>query len=110
MFQLVNRGRRVFAEIFDGVLIAEPVGPFNGVVHVPAPVVFSHIAERSGDAPLRRDRMRACREHLRDAGGLQARLRGAKRCAQSRAAGADDDDVIFVIDNFVTIAHVSACE
>ena len=97
MLQLVDRFRRVAAQIFDGVLVAEPVGALHGVVHVPAPVVFAHVAERGGDAALRRDRMRARREHLGDAGGPQARFAAADDGAQPRAAGADDDDVVGVI-------------
>ena len=31
--------------ILDGVLVAEPVGTFDGVVHVPLPVVGAHVAE-----------------------------------------------------------------
>ena len=45
MLQLVNRFRRITAEIFDRVLIAQPVRPLDGVVHVPAPVILAHIAE-----------------------------------------------------------------
>ena len=93
VLELVDRGRRVAAEIFDRVLVAEPVRPLDGVVHVPAPVVRAHVAERGGDAALRRDGVRAGRENLGDAGGLQARLRRAERRAQARAAGADDHDV-----------------
>ena len=83
MLELVDRGRRVAAQIFDGVLVAEPVGALDGVVHVPAPVVLAHVAERGGDAALRRDRMRAGRKHLGDAGGLAAPL----RCSRPPRAG-----------------------
>ena len=75
MLELVDGLRRVAAEIFDGVLVAEPVGPLHRVVHVPAPVVRAHIAERRGDAALRRDGVRAGGEHLGDAGGAQVPLR-----------------------------------
>jgi hypothetical protein len=77
MLEFVHRLRRVAAEIFDRVLIAEPVRTFHGVVHVPAPVVFAHVAERSRDAALRRHRVRAGRENLADAGRLQARFGAA---------------------------------
>jgi hypothetical protein len=59
MFQLVNRFGRVLAEIFDGILVAQPVGPLDGVVHVPAPVILAHIAKSRRNAALRRHRMRA---------------------------------------------------
>ena len=85
VFQLVDRFRRVAAHIFDGVLVAEPVRALDGVVHVPAPVVLAHIAERRGDAALRRHRMRAGREHLGDAGGAQAGFAAADHGAQARS-------------------------
>ncbi len=97
MFEFVDGGGRVAAEIFDRILIAEPVRPLDGVVHVPFPVVRPHIGERGGDAALRGHRMRARREHLADAGRAQSRLRAADGRAQTRAAGADDDDVETVI-------------
>ena len=97
MLELVDRGRRVAAQIFDGVLVAEPVGALDGVVHVPAPVVLAHVAERGRDAALRRDRVRAGREHLGDAGGPQAGFAAADDRAQAGAAGADHDHVVGVI-------------
>ena len=97
MLQFVDRFRRAAAHIFDGVLVAEPVRPLHGVVHVPAPVVLAHIAERGGDAALRRHRVRARRKHLGDAGGAQAGFAAADHGAQAGAAGADDDDVVGVV-------------
>ena len=97
MIEFIDRRRRVAAEIFDRVLIAEPVRALDGVVHVPAPVVDAHVAERGGNAALRGDGMRARRKHLRDAGGLQTRVRAADAGAKPRAAGADDDHVERVV-------------
>ena len=54
-----------------------------------------------GDPALRRDGMAAGREDLGDAGGLQALLGRAHRRAQAGAAGADDDDVIDMVDDLV---------
>ena len=102
--ELVDRGGRVAAEVFDRVLVAEPVGALDGVVHVPAPVVRPHVAERGGNAALRRDGVRAGREHLGDAGGLQARLGAADAGAQARAAGADDHDVERVVGDRIGLA------
>ena len=86
MLQFVDRLGRVAHHVFDGVLVAEPVRPLDGVVHVPAPVVLVHVAERRRDAALRRHRMRAGRKHLGDAGGAQARLRCSRppRAARRR--------------------------
>ena len=97
VLELVDRLRRVAAQVLDGVLVAQPVGALDGVVHVPAPVVRAHVAERRGDAALGGHRVRAGGEHLGDAGGLEARLGAAERGAQARAAGADDHHVVGVV-------------
>ena len=104
MLQLVNRFRGVTAQIFDRVLVAEPVGALDRVVHVPAPVVFAHIAERSRNAALRRHRVRAGGEDFSDAGGAQARFAAADDRAQAGAAGADDHHVVSVILNRIGAA------
>ena len=97
VLELVDGGRRVAAQIFDRVLVAEPVRALDGVVHVPAPIVLAHVAERGRDTALGRDRMRAGREHLGDAGGVQAGLAAADHGAQPGAAGADNHHVVGVI-------------
>ena len=104
VLELDDRGRRLLAHELDGVLVAEPVRALDGVVHVPAPVVLAHVAERGADAALRGDRVAARREELGDAGGGQARFGQPERGAQAGAAGADDDDVVGVIDELVS-AH-----
>src|SRR6185437_2495404 len=83
MLELVDRLRRVAAEIFDGVLVAEPVRALDRVTHVPAPVVGAHVAERRGDAALRRYGVRAGGEHLGDTGSAQSRLARADHRAQA---------------------------
>ena len=55
-------------------LISEPVWALDGVVHVPAPVVGLHVAERRVDAALRRHSVRPSREQLRDDGSLEPLL------------------------------------
>jgi hypothetical protein len=104
MLQFVDGRRRLAAEVLDGVLVAEPVGAFDRVVHVPAPVILAHVAERGGDAALRRDRMRTGREDLGDAGGPEARFAGAKRRPQAGSAGADHDDIEQVLRHRISTA------
>ncbi len=101
MLELDHRGRRLAAQIFDRVLVAEPVGALDRIVHVPGPMVRAHVAEAGGDPALRRDGMAAGREDLGDAGGLQPLLGRAHGRAKPGAAGADDDHVIAVIDDLV---------
>ena len=97
MLELVNRGGRLAAEIFNGILVAQPVRALHRVIHVPAPVIGPHVAKRSRDPALGCHRVRARRENLRDAGGFQSRLGSAKRRPQARAPGADNDHVKAVV-------------
>src|SRR5690606_14662507 len=92
----------------DGVLVAEPVRALDGVVEVEAPVVLAHVAERGRDAALRRDGVRAGREHLGNAGGVQALGGEAEGGAQSGAAGADDHDVVLVLGDGIGGVHVGS--
>src|SRR5207253_478950 len=97
MLELDDRGHCIAAHVFDGVLVAEPVGPLDGVVHVPAPVVLAHIAERRADAALRRDGVAARREYLADAGGLEPRSGHSQCRPQTGAAAPDNDDIVGVM-------------
>src|SRR5665811_1197770 len=101
MFQLEDGGDGLPAHIFNGILVAEPVGTFYRVVHVPLPTVFAEIAETGRNAALGCNRMTACRKHLCDAGSRQARLDGALGGAQTGTAGTDDHHVIRVVDERV---------
>src|SRR3546814_5899709 len=40
VFKFVNGVGRFAAHEFDGVLVAEPVGTLDGIVHMPVPAVF----------------------------------------------------------------------
>jgi len=97
VLHFINGSGRVAAQVLDGILVAEPVGTLHRVVHVPAPVVGAHVAERRGNAALRRNRVRPRRKHLRHACGLEPRFRAAERRAQACAARAHHHDVIGVI-------------
>src|SRR5690606_32380398 len=105
VLELDHGGGRHLAHVLDRVLVTEPVGTLDRVVHVPAPIVLAHVAERRADAALRRHRVAAGGEHLGHAGRRQALLREAQGRPQPRAAGADDDDVVAVIDELVVFAH-----
>ncbi len=94
-------GRRFLAHELDGVLVAEPVRPFDGVVHVPAPVVRTHVAERGADATLRGHGVTARGEQLGDARRREPCFGKAQRGAEPGAAGADDEHVVSVVDEFV---------
>ena len=110
VLELVHRIGSMTAQIFDRVLIAEPVGAFDGVVHVPAPIVRAHVAESRRDAALRGDRMRPRRKDLRDARRLETGFGAAERRPQARATGADDHDIVDMIMQRVSLAALQTAQ
>ena len=103
MFQLQHRRNRFAAHIFDGILVAEPVGALYRVVEMPAPVILAHIREGGRDAALCGNGVAARREDLADTRGAQAFEGHTECCPQPGAAGAQYDDVVGVIDDFVCV-------
>ncbi len=105
MLEFEHGRYRLAAHVFDRILVAQPVRPLHGVVHVPAPVILAHVAERSRDAALGGNGVAAGREDLGDAGGLQAGRSHAHGGAQAGAAGTDDDDIVIVVLDLVAGGH-----
>ena len=93
VLELEDHLRRHPAHVLDRVLVAEPVGALDRVVHVPEPVVLRHVAERRADAALRRHRVRARRKDLGEHRHGQPRLGQLQRRAHAGATRADDDGV-----------------
>ena len=56
--------KRLAHHVFNRILIAQPVRPLYGIVHVPAPIIVTHIAECGANPALRSNGMAACREDL----------------------------------------------
>src|SRR5690242_6856746 len=90
MLELDDSGRSLLAHELDGVLVTQPVRPLYGVIHVPAPVVLTHVAEGGADTTLSGDGMAACWKQLRHARGRKPRLRKSERGAQAGPTGSDD--------------------
>ena len=105
VLQLDHGRDRLAAHVLDRVLIAEPVRALHGVVHVPAPVVLAHVAERGTDASLGRDGVAAGGEELGHAGGGEPLGGDTERRPQARAARADHDDVVLVLDDGIGRRH-----
>ena len=107
MLKLDNGVRRLLAQVFDGILVAQPVRPFDRVVHVPAPIVFAHIAKRCANPALRRDGVAARRKHLGNAGGRQALFDQAERGPEACPSSPHHNDIVVMIDEFVIRTHES---
>ena len=89
----------------DGVLITEPVGPLDRVVHVPSPVVLGHVSQGGIDASLRGDGVRSGGEELCDAGRVEAGLCETECGAQTGASRSDDNGIVLVVDDGVLARH-----
>ncbi len=105
MFEFDDRRDRLAAHVFDGVLVAEPVGTLDGVVHVPLPQILPHVAERRRHAALGGHGMAASGEYLGQAGSLQSFLRHAEGGAQPGATGANHDHIVAMMNDFVCVGH-----
>ena len=95
MFQLNHGFGRAAAHEFDGVLVAEPVGAFHGVVHVPIPAVFLHVAQRGGNAALRGHGVGAGGEYFGEHGGVEAGFGKLQRRTQAGTAAANNNGIKF---------------
>ena len=93
--QLQNRFRTGFTHIFNSVLVTNVVRPFNGVVHVPFPVIFMGITERNGDATLRGYGMGTGWEHFREQRTSLPALGNLQRRAHTCAAGTNHNSIKF---------------
>ena len=99
VFQLNDHFVGLAAHELDGILVAQPVRPFHGVVHMPVPVVFGGIAQRSGHAALRRHGVRAGGKHLGQNRRFQSGFGKLQRRAQARAARAHNNGIISMLDH-----------
>ena len=108
MLKFIYRLRGFARQIFHSVHVAEPVRTFHRVVHMPLPMVGTHVPERGGDAALGGHRMRAGRKNLGDASRAQALL-GHPQCRpKSCSPGSDNNYIVLVLDELVGICHSSA--
>ena len=98
VLELIDSCRSFARKIFHRVDVAEPVRTLDGVVKVPLPIVRPHVLQRGGNTALGRHGVRAGREHLGDAGGLETLLSHAQRCAQTGTTGAHDDDIELMVN------------
>ena len=80
---------RLLAHVLNRILVTEPVGALDRVVHVPTPVILPHVAKRGANAALRCHGVTACWEYFRDAGGPEAGFCQSECRTQPGAAGAD---------------------
>lgn len=101
ILQLEYGFRGFLGEKVNGVLITEPVGCSNRVVHVIKPMIVFDAADGRIDATLSRDRVRSSWEKLCYHRHFEALVGEAQSCSQTGSAGAHDDAVVAVLYYFV---------
>ena len=104
MFKLDNGIGRVFAHIFDGVLVTQPVGAFDGIIEMPAPVIGPHIAERGRNAALRRHGVRTGGEYFGEACGRKPLFGHAEGSPQASAASTHHNHIIKMVGDGIGAA------
>jgi len=72
VFQLQNSLWSLLGHIVDGVLVAKPVGALNRIIEMVFPHILVHVGQRSIDASLGSNCVRARWKELGDDSGLEA--------------------------------------
>ena len=107
------------SHVVDCVLVTEPIGALDSVVHVVLPAVFFHVAESGVDSSLSGDGVRSSweelnrlrtedggKDYLGDASSVEASFRQAKGSTETSSTGADDESVEFVINDFIRVGNL----
>ena len=94
VLELVDVGGRLVAEDLDRVLVAQIVGALDRVVCVLLWAVVRGVAERRIDAAFGRAGVTADGMDLREQRDVGARIVRLDGRAHTRAAGADDEDIV----------------
>ncbi len=93
MFQFIDDAWRGTAHVFDGVLVAQIIAAFDGVEHMPMPVVGQHIGQCGVHPTLGGAGMRTGREDFGDHRDMRLGLRQLQRGSQAATAGTDNERI-----------------
>jgi hypothetical protein len=99
--QLENGSRSLSAHVVNGVLVTKPVGALDSVVHVPLPIILSHISKSGIDTTLGSNSVGSGREQLGDASGLESLLSAAHSSSKAGTSSSYYDSIVRLIDNVV---------
>ena len=107
-FQFADAVRRFLGVQFGHAPVVEVLAAAHGVGEMDAPVVaVVDVAQRRRHAAFGHDGVRLAQQRFADQPDLDARRRGFDGGAQTRAARADDQDVVF--KGFVIGGHGKDC-
>jgi hypothetical protein len=101
LLEVEHRVDGFLAHDLDGVLVSEVIAALDGVKGVPLPVVLFDVRQGRAHAALGRAGVAAGRVELGQHRGAHP-WTGLDRRAHARAAGADDDDVVAMLNNHLS--------
>jgi hypothetical protein len=79
------------------ILVAQPVRAFDGIVHVPSPVILVHVSQRSVDAALGCDCMTSRRKEFGYASCVETGFGKAESSTEARTTSTNDNGIVFVV-------------
>lgn len=97
MLKFDNGSGSLAGHVVNGILITKPIGTLDGIVHVPSPVVFVHVAQSSVDAALRSDGVGSGREELRDTGSVETGLGKTESSTETSTTSTNDEGIVLVV-------------
>ncbi len=101
MLQLNDGTWRFLRHVFNGVLITQPVGAFDGVIVMPPPVVLAHVAQGGVDATLSSHCVGSRGEELGDASGFKTVLNKTYCGTKTGTSRSNNQSIISVVDDFI---------
>lgn len=89
----------------DGILVTEPIGTLDSIIHVPSPVILVHVTQSSVDTTLSSDGVTSCGEELGDTGCVEASLGKTEGGTKTGTTSTDDEGIVLVILNQELISY-----
>lgn len=97
VLELDDGGGSLTGHVVNRILITEPVGALDSVVHVPSPVVLVHVAKGGVDATLSRDGVGTSREELGNTGSVETGLGKTKGSAETGTTSTNNKSIVLVV-------------
>jgi hypothetical protein len=81
----------------NSVLVSQPVGSLDGVVHVPPPVVLVHVSKGGVNSSLGGDGVRSGGEKLGDTSSVESGLGQTESRTKTGSSGSNDDSIVLMV-------------
>lgn len=81
----------------NGILISQPIGTFDSIVHMPPPIILVHISKCGVYTSLCGNGVTPSRKELRYTSGIKPCFSQAESRSKSRPAGTNNEGIILVV-------------